>query len=299
MMNDTIHIPVLLQEIMDIFKPVPGQCFVDGTANGGGHTFALWEKVKPNGTILAIDKDHDLVQRLAKKAQEQKANIVCAEGSYADAAAIIAEHDIQHVSGVLLDLGYSSYHIEGSGRGFSFQKDEPLIMRYELNAETGVTARDVVNSFSERDIADIVYKYGEERFSRRIARVICEARKRAPIETTLQLADIVSSGKPRRFWGKIHPATKTFQALRIYVNEELADLERALPVLITALDPEGKIAIITFHSLEDRIVKHYFKQQEKEGKVRIITKKPIVPTDAEMKDNPRARSAKLRVAVKI
>lgn len=299
MINDDIHIPVLLHEIIDIFQPLPGQCFIDGTANGGGHTFALWEKVKPNGTILAIDKDSDLVQRLAKKAQEHKANIVCAEGSYADVAVIIAKHGIQRVSGVLLDLGYSSYHIEGSGRGFSFQKDEPLIMRYESNAETGVTARDVVNSFPERDIADIVYTYGEERFSRRIARVICEARKRTPIETTLQLADIVSSGKPRRFWGKIHPATKTFQALRIYVNEELADLERALPVLITALAPEGKIAIITFHSLEDRIVKHYFKQQEKEGKVRIITKKPIVPTDTEMKENPRARSAKLRVAIKI
>lgn len=299
MMNDTIHIPVLLHEIIDMFQPLPGQCFVDGTANGGGHTFALWEKVKPNGTVLAIDKDCDLVQRLEKKAKEQDANIVCACGSYADGAAIIAERGMQNVSGVLLDLGYSSYHIEGSGRGFSFQKDEPLHMRYEPDATAGVTARDVVNGFSEKDIADIIYRYGEERFSRRIAKMIVEARKKAPIETTFQLAEIVAKGKPRRFWGKINPATQTFQALRIYVNEELADLERALPELIGALAKDGKIAIITFHSLEDRIVKHYFKQQEKEGRIKIITKKPMVPTDAEMKENPRARSAKLRVAIKL
>lgn len=299
MIHDDIHIPVLLHEILDIFQPLPGQCFVDGTANGGGHTFALWERVQPNGMILAIDKDCDLIKRLEKKAEERKARIVCACGSYADIERIIAEKNIAHVSGILLDLGYSSYHIEGSGRGFSFQKDEPLIMRYEPNATEGVTARDVVNEFSETDLADIFYRYGEERFSRRIARVICEARKRTPIETTLQLADIVSAGKPRRFWGRIHPATKVFQALRIYVNEELADLERALPALISAAGTDGKIAIITFHSLEDRIVKHYFKQQEKEGKIKIITKKPMIPTDAEMKENPRARSAKLRVAVKI
>ena len=298
MMNDTIHIPVLLHEIIDIFQPLPGQCFVDGTANGGGHAFALWEKVKPNGTILAIDKDCDLIRRLAEKAKERDARIVCSCGSYADAERIIADHGIKHVSGILLDLGYSSYHIEGSGRGFSFQKNEPLIMRYEPNATEGVTARDVVNEFPEQDLADIFYRYGEERFSRRIAREICTARKRTAIETTQQLADIVSRGKPRRFWGRIHPATKVFQALRIYVNEELADLERALPALCAALESNGKIAIITFHSLEDRIVKHFFKQQEKDGIMKIITKKPIVPTDTEMRDNPRARSAKLRVAIK-
>lgn len=299
MMNDSIHIPVLLHEIIDIFQPLPGKCFIDGTANGGGHTFALWERVKPDGTILAIDKDCDLVQRLEAKAKERRANIVCACGSYADAARFAAERGITEVSGILLDLGYSSYHIEGSGRGFSFQNDEPLSMRYEPHAETGVTARDVVNTFSETDIADIIYRYGEERFSRKIARMIVEARKKKSIETTLQLADIVAQGKPRRFWGKIHPATKTFQALRIYVNEELADLERALPELCATLAKGGKIAIITFHSLEDRIVKHFFKQQEKEGNMKIITKKPMLPSDAETKANPRARSAKLRVAEKI
>lgn len=299
MMNDTIHIPVLLHEIIDIFQPLPGQCFIDGTANGGGHTFALWERVKPSGTILAIDKDCDLAQRLMQRAKEQGANVVCSCGSYADAKRFIQDHEIRSVSGVLLDLGYSSYHIEGSGRGFSFQKDEPLVMRYEPNATEGVTARDVVNGFSEFDLADIFYRYGEERFSRRIAKAICVARKKMPIETTGQLAEIVAGGKPRRFWGKIHPATKVFQALRIYVNEELRDLERALPVLIEALDQEGKIAIITFHSLEDRIVKHFFKQQEKEGIIKIITKKPMVPGEEEMRANPRARSAKLRVAIKI
>lgn len=299
MINDTIHIPVLLKEIIDIFQPLPGQCFVDGTANGGGHTFALWEKVSPNGTILAIDKDCDLIKRLTQKAKDQQAHIVCACGSYADTDAIITKKNITTISGILLDLGYSSYHIEGSGRGFSFQNDEPLDMRYEAHTDTGMTARDVVNTFSEKDLADIFFQYGEERFSRRIARVMCAARKKAPIETTHQLAALVAAGKPRRFWGKINPATKVFQALRIFVNEELVDLERALPKLIAALDVNGKIAIITFHSLEDRIVKHFLKQQEKEGIVRIVTKKPMIPTDEEMRENPRARSAKLRVAIKI
>ncbi|MCR4323105.1 MAG: 16S rRNA (cytosine(1402)-N(4))-methyltransferase RsmH [Candidatus Azambacteria bacterium] len=298
-MPDVIHTPVLLQEVLEALNPKPGQCFIDATANGGGHTFALWDRVKPNGMILAIDKDHDLVERLTREARERKANVIAVAGSYGDLAAIASAYNVTNVAGILFDLGYSSYHIDQSGRGFSFQKDEPLLMRYESEGSTkgGMTAAEAVNQLSEEELADIIYQYGEDRLARRIASTICVARKRGRILTTKQLADIVAQAYPKRMFSRINPATKTFQALRIFVNQELAELERVLPQARDILAEDGVIAIITFHSLEDRIVKRFF-QSEKGNQLDIITKKPIVPTPQEAHENRRARSAKLRVAVK-
>lgn len=296
-----IHKPVLLKEILEIFDPKPGQLFIDGTANGGGHTFAILDKIKPDGKILAIDKDRDLVEHLKAESYKLKANgVVPACGSYGEIAQIAKEHGFHQASGILLDLGYSSWHIESSGRGFSFLRDEPLVMRYETEANlgTGLTASDVVNRFSEKDLADILFKYGEERFARKIAKEITHFREKQKIISSKQLADIVARACPRKGYFKIHPATRTFQALRIFVNGELEELEKALPQAVDLLSEGGKLAIITFHSLEDRIVKNFFRQYAKEDKVEILTKKPIYPTNEEIAQNPRARSAKLRTIMK-
>ena len=296
-----IHTSVLLQEVLDILDPQPGQHIVDGTANGGGHTFALLEKVLPDGKILAIDKDCDLIENLKSNVKGQLSNVIPVCDNYANMAGIIAEHHCEPVGGMLLDLGYSSYHLSRSGRGFSFQNDEPLLMRYETDTHlgTGLTAREVVNSFPEEELADILYRYGQERLSRRIAKAICAARKIAKIETSRQLADIVSGAYPKRLYWKTNPATKTFQALRIFVNRELDDLSRALPQAVDALMQGGKLAVISFHSLEDKIVKEFFREQARKGVVSLITKKPIVPTREEISENPRARSAKLRACIKL
>ncbi len=295
-----VHTSVLLKDIVNILDPRPGQYFIDGTANGGGHTFALSHKLEPHGKIIAIDKDSALIERLRNHPLFSPSVIAVCD-SYTNMSRITQENGIKSVAGIVLDLGYSSYHLAQSGRGFSFQKDEPLIMRYETDSSlgSGLTASEVVNSFPENELADIIYKYGDERLSRRIAKAICIARKRQQIKTSGQLAEIVLSAYPKRAYWKIQPATKTFQALRIFVNEELSDLEKVLPQAVELLEKGGKLAIISFHSLEDKIVKEFYRTKAKEGVVSIVTKKPIVPDRAELGENPRARSAKLRVCIKL
>lgn len=294
---EPVHAPVLLQEVIAYCDPKPGQRFIDATANGGGHTFALWERVRPSGAVLALDKDKDLIEALARKARAAEANIIAVHAGYAELPRVARETNMENADGILFDLGYSSWHIDRAGRGFTFQKDEPLDMRYDTT-RGGATAEDIVNGLPENELADMIYQYGEESFSRQIAKAIVQARKKERITTSLQLAKVVSGAVPKRFWGKIHPATRTFQGLRIYVNHELSDLEQALPFALEALKKGGVLAVISFHSLEDRIVKHYFKTQEKEGTLEIRTKKPIRPSLSEGRENPRARSAKLRVARK-
>ena len=293
-----IHKPVLLNEILEFLNPKQGDVFIDGTANGGGHTLALWEKVKPTGKILAIDKDREIVEELKKKVRKDGKNIQVVSDSYANLKNIVDQKEFGKISGILLDLGYSSFHIDISGRGFSFQKDEPLIMRYESDIKAGedLTAYEVVNSFSENEIADIIYKYGEERASRKIAKRIVLIRKQKKIETSSELAEIIADVFFKKN-SKIHPATKTFQALRIFVNNELGDLEKVLPQMHEILKKGGKVAVISFHSLEDRIVKNFFKNNK--DKFKIITKKPIIADKEEIRENPRARSAKLRIVEKI
>jgi len=292
-----IHRPVLLKEVLESLDPKKGDIFVDGTANGGGHTMALWEMVRPTGKIISIDKDAEIVKTLKEKIDRENTGVKVNCDSYANIKNIVDQKDLGNISGILLDLGYSSYHVDLSGRGFSFQKDEPLIMRYEADAEPGkdITAYDVVNSFPEDDIADILYKYGEERASRKIAKRIVLQRRKKKIETSGELAELIENIFPKR--GKIHPATKSFQALRIFVNDELGDLEKILSASYDVLKNGGRLAIISFHSLEDRIVKNFFR--ENKDKFKIITKKPIIAEQEEIRENPRARSAKLRVAEKI
>ncbi len=295
-----IHKPVLLREVLEAFSPQLGEKFIDATINGGGHARAILNLVGEKGMILGIDWDCELIEKLKDlplQAGEKNLKLIC--GNYADIKHIVTKYNFGPVAGILADLGFSSYHLEKSGRGFSFLRDEALDMRYNIEQNT-FTAEKIINDWPLEKIENVIRTYGEERFAGRIARGIGVARTAKKISTTGGLARIIERTIPARFRGtRLHPATRTFQALRIAVNHELENLERAVPDMIEVLNPQGKIAIISFHSLEDRIVKNIFRNYQKTGDIKIITKKPITASFMEQKENPRARSAKLRVAQKL
>lgn len=294
------HKPVLLKEIIEYLDPKPGKIFVDGTANGGGHVRAVADRVMPSGKVIAIEWDKDIYQKLKTDIEnsEYRNNVIVVNDNYANLKNILSELKIDQADGVLLDLGFSSIHVDISGRGFSFQKEEPLDMRY--NQDQAVTAYEIVNSWPEEEIGKILRDYGEERFWRRIAKAIYEERKREKISTTERLVDVIRGAVPGFYRnGKINCATRTFQALRIAVNREFENIENVLPQIVEVLNAGGRVAIISFHSLEDRIIKYFFRDMAKEGKLEILTKKPIVAGEEEERENPRSRSAKLRVAMKI
>lgn len=288
------HIPVLKNEVLEYLDPKPNENFIDCTFGEGGHAEAILEKNKPNGRILGIDLDEDNIQ----KYKGEKDRLILAGSSYTNLKEIAKNYNFSPINGILLDLGMSSWHIDESERGFSFLKDEPLNMRYSKNS--GITAEGIANEYSIDEIEKILKEYGEERFSKRIAEAIIEERKAKPVKTTFQLVEIIKKAIPYKYQrGKINPATRVFQALRIAVNDELNNLKKVLPIAIDILEKEGRIAVISFHSLEDRIVKNFFKQLALENKIKILTKKPIMPSEEEVNKNHRARSAKLRAAVKI
>ncbi len=293
------HIPVLLQEILFYFDPKPGDRFIDGTANGGGHLFALAERIAPEGMIIGIEADKNIFDTLQGKISKSEygKNITAVHGSYANIAEIAKEHKVTP-KGILFDLGTSSIQLDQSGRGFSFQKDEPLDMRFDETRQT-LRASDIVNHATKDELEKLIKEYGEERFARRIAERIADERKRHPILRTLQLVDVIARAMPapaRR--GKIHFATRTFQALRIAVNEELETIRKGIEGAINAGGSGTFIAVISFHSLEDRIVKNMFRDESKSGRLALITKKPLIPNQEEIRINPRSRSAKLRIAQK-
>lgn len=285
------HIPVLLEEVLTYLRPEPKQVFIDGTVGQGGHADAIASRALPGGRLLAIDRDPVNLAIARERLASYGDRIVYVNDSYANVTELAGEHDFLQVNGMLLDLGYSSLHIEDASRGFSFMKEGPLDMRYDPTSD--VTAADIVREWSEESLARIFRVYGEEMRAAEIARVIVETRRNNAILTTTDLANLVTTVVHQH--GPIHPATKVFQALRIAVNDELGELERALPQCVDMLASGGRLAIITFHSLEDRIVKNFFKTRTD---LEIVTKRPIAPTRDEIKANPRSRSAKLRVAVK-
>lgn len=282
-----MHIPVLPQEVLTGLALRPGMTVIDGTCGLGGHTALLAEAVGEAGKVIAFDKDERNLRLARERLQEYGARIQFVHDSYVH----MTEY-AQEAHGVLLDLGYSSAHVDDPLRGFSFQADGPLDMRYDVH--DGVTAADIVNSWSRDDLADLFRQYGEEPRAPQVAKAIFDARREMRIMRTTQLAEIVASVVPRT--GKIHPATRVFQALRIAVNDELGAVREGISVALSLLAPHGRLAIISFHSLEDRIVKHAF--QEAQG-CALITKKPIVATREEQQKNPRSRSAKLRVIEKV
>ena len=291
------HVPVLTAEVVRHLRPERGGLFVDCTVGLGGHSRALVEGGATR--VIGLDRDEDALARarVALAAWSDRVELVHADFRAIDA--VLDSRAVSLVDGALADLGVSSLQLDAPGRGFSFQRDEPLDMRMDRSG--GETAADLVARSTERELADAIFAYGEERFSRRIARALVEARRDAPVDTTGRLASIVRRAIPRRGYMRIDPATRTFQALRIWVNRELEGLDRFLEAAARRLRAGGRLVVITFHSLEDRIVKHTLRALERshDAAVKVLTKKPIVPSEDEIGRNPRARSAKLRAAERL
>ena len=285
------HIPVLLQQVREHIQPEPNKHYIDGTVGQGGHAEDILEHSLPDVRLLAFDRDARNLAVAQSRLAKYGDAVVFIRDSFANVRSHAYAHKFTHVDGILLDLGFSSAHVDEPERGFSFQQDGPLDMRYDTSQ--GETAADVVNTWEEDELAKIFRVYGEEPKARDIAEAIVSVRKQEKFTRTLQLAHMIESVVPRR--GKTHPATKVFQALRIAVNTELDELERALPDMVDLLKPGGRLLIISFHSLEDRIVKRFFKEHPD---LELVNKKVIVADQEEVKENPRARSAKLRVAEK-
>jgi 16S rRNA (cytosine1402-N4)-methyltransferase len=314
------HISVLLNESIDGLAIQPCDIFVDGTLGDAGHTIEVLKRFPGDVTVVGIDKDADSLARVEKKFEEifssasKKPKVFLQQGNFKNCNSMLSQLGFEKADRFLFDIGMSSRQIDESGRGFSFRRDEPLIMTFEnpeneivgdeksksnVSSEM-VTAKAVVNEWQEDTLVDILAGFGEERFAKRIARGIVEARKVKPIETTTDLVNIILASTPKSYHhGKIHPATRTFQAIRIAVNGELDAITEGLKNAWRVLSPKGRIAVISFHSLEDRIVKQYFNELKKEGVGKVITKKPITASDEEIKANPRSRSAKLRIIEKI
>jgi len=286
-----IHIPVLLQEVLRYLDPKSGENFIDATFGFGGHGFAILEAIRPSGKLLGVEVDPKIYQ-----STQSSKRLIMVNDSYVNLREVVRKYNFQNVNGILFDLGFASWHIDQSGRGFSFLRDEALGLNYGLGDDQ-ITAEQIINQWPEQEIAKILRDFGEERFASRIGSFIATARRQKVIKTTFELVEIIKQAIPRRFQHqKIHPATRTFQALRIAVNDELNNLKKGLVAAMEILSPGGRLAVISFHSLEDRIVKHFFRQQKEIGNLEILTKKPVCPTDAEIAQNPRSRSAKLRVA---
>ncbi|OGD68272.1 16S rRNA (cytosine(1402)-N(4))-methyltransferase [Candidatus Campbellbacteria bacterium RIFCSPLOWO2_01_FULL_34_15] len=299
--KNTKHISVLLNEVIEGLNLHKGDAVFDGTLGGGGYFGKLCEVVGPEGTAIAVDQDLGAIKRVEEKSDFRCQTHLINE-NFRNLDKVLISLNQKQVQGVVFDLGLSSDQFEISGRGFSFKKNEPLLMTFsEKPNEARFTARDIVNTWDEENIADILYGYGEEMFSRRVAKKIVEAREIKPINTTDDLVSVIESAFPvwYRKTRKTHFATKTFQALRITVNDEIESLKDGLQKGFQSLSEGGRMAVISFHSLEDRIVKNFMKEKQLANEGEIKTKKPITPTDEEIKNNPRSRSAKLRIIEKI
>ncbi|MBI2642144.1 MAG: 16S rRNA (cytosine(1402)-N(4))-methyltransferase RsmH [Candidatus Wildermuthbacteria bacterium] len=292
-----MHVPVLKQEVLKYLAPKPNENFVDATLGFGGHALAILEKTAPRGKVLGIEWDPVAFESPKSEARNPKwkQRLVLVNDTYVNIGEIVKRVKFPKISGILFDLGISSWQLEESKRGFSFQKNEVLDMRF--NPEHGLDAKKILNFWSRFDIQGILKDYGEEQFAESIARHIVEARKRSPVVRTFQLVEIVKAATPGWYHRrKLHPATKTFQALRIASNSELENLRSVLPQTVSLLSPGGRLLVISFHSLEDRIVKNFFRQDRR---LQIRTKKPVVASPEEQKANPKSRSAKLRAAIRI
>ncbi len=291
------HVPVLTMQVLQQLRPERGGLFVDCTVGLGGHASAML--AAGASRLIGLDRDLDALRHARETLAPWKDRVELIHADYRVLGDLLDERQIPEIDGALADLGVSSMQFDEPGRGFSFQRDEPLDMR--MDRSQGETAAGLVARSSEEDLANAIFQYGEERFSRRIARAIVEERRQTPVGTTLALAAIVRRVVPRRGHMRIDPATRTFQALRIWVNRELEGLDRFLESAASRLRAGGRLAVITFHSLEDRIVKHTFRALAAGDRsvLKVLTKKPIVPDEDEVRRNPRARSAKLRAAERI
>lgn len=303
------HVSVLLNETIEQLNIKPDGIYVDGTLGGAGHAFHVCEKLSEQGRFIGIDQDKEAIAAASKRLEPFGDKVQIVKSNYVHMKEVLRELGIEKVDGIVLDLGVSSYQLDNVERGFSYREDAPLDMR--MDRDQGTSAKEIVNEYSEEELFRIIKEYGEERYARNIARNICKDRTEKEIETTFELVDIIRKSMPAKARnGKGHPAKRTFQAIRIECNQELEVLRQALDSMVDLLKEDGRLCIITFHSLEDRMVKNSFRKNEnpctcppsfpvcvcgKESKGKVITRKPILPTEEELASNSRAKSAKLRV----
>ena len=307
------HVSVLLQETIDGLAVKPDGIYVDGTTGGGGHSYEICKRLGENGRLICIDQDAEALAAAEKRLEPFAGIVTLVKSNYAQMKEVLKQLGIDKVDGIVLDLGVSSYQLDNAERGFSYREDAPLDMR--MDREQTLTARDIVNEYPESELYRVIKEYGEERFAKNIARNICKRRQDKPLETTFELVDIIRGSMPAKARnGKSHPAKRTFQAIRIECNQELEVLRQALDEMVDLLKDGGRISIITFHSLEDRMVKTSFRRQENpctcppdfpvcvcgnKPKGKVITRKPILPSEEECEQNTRSKSAKLRVFERI
>ena len=307
------HVPVMLEEVLSFLQPRSGQRFIDCTVGGGGHALEIVKLILPDGKLVGIDRDEEALRAAADYLEPYSGNVILEKGNFADLEAIADRLGMRAADGVLLDLGVSSRQLESAERGFSFRYDAPLDMR--MDTAQAVTARELINSLSERRLAELIWKFGEERWAKRIAKFIVDRRARRPIQTTFELAETILAAIPAGARTEtIHPATRTFQAFRIAVNRELESLQAGLDAAVRLLAPGGRVCVLSYHSLEDRMVKQAFAKHAGrcvcppalpvcacgvEKRVKVLTRRPVVPSEEEVRANPRARSAKLRAAEKL
>lgn len=296
------HTPVMLPEVIEYLNPKTGEIIIDCTLGGAGYTLAIAQRVGEKGKVIAIDADEMAIENAKGKIENEKlSNIILVNENFKNLSAIINQIGLEKVDGVVFDLGLSSAQLEDATRGFSFNSAATLNMEFgSRNQGSGIrNTEEIVNKFKPEELEKIIREYGEERFAKKIVGAIIKARRLKPIANSRELAAVISQAVPAKYrYGRIHPATRTFQALRIATNDELTNLKVALPQAADALAAAGRIVIISYHSLEDRIVKWFLRERQNQGAVKILTKKVVTATKAEMKNNPRARSAKLRAAVK-
>lgn len=305
------HKPVLLEETIEGLNILEDGIYVDGTIGGAGHSVEIVKRLK-TGKLIGIDQDANAIKKSREVLDENLDKVILVQDNYSNIEKILTDLDIAKVDGILLDIGVSSHQLDECSRGFSYHQDAPLDMR--MNLDENFSAWDVVNKYSKKDLERIIWNYGEERWAKRIAEFIVVERKNHSIDTTLQLVDVIKKAIPKKFRMDSHPAKKTFQAIRIEVNNELNVLNDTIPKMVRMLNKNGRICIITFHSLEDRIVKNSFNELakdcicpegfpictcDKEKEIEVITRKPIIPTKEEIKENPRSRSSKLRIGMRI
>lgn len=306
---DFKHISVLLDETIDGLDIKPDGIYVDGTLGGGGHSYEILKRLSPKGRLIGIDQDGEALKAAGERLKEFENQITLVRSNYCEIDKVLKELNVEKVDGILLDIGVSSYQLDNLERGFSYKSDAPLDMRMDTRQE--LTAADVVNTYSENELFKIIKDYGEDKFAKNIAKHIVLARKEKPLETTKELSEVIKRAIPMKVQAKGgHPAKKTFQAIRIEVNQELTVLKESIDKMIDLLKPNGRICIITFHSLEDRIVKTKFRENEnpctcppnfpvcvcgKKSKGKVITRKPIIPSEEEIEENKRAKSSKLRI----
>ena len=311
-MSELIHVSVLADECIDGLNINPDGVYVDGTLGGAGHSSLICEKLSADGRLIGIDRDKYAIGRATERLEQYKDKVTLVNSNYSNVKNVLDELGIEEIDGMLLDLGVSSFQLDDADRGFSYRFSSPLDMR--MSGGEGMSAKDVVNRYSEKELARILYEYGEERYSRQIAANICKKRAEKEIETTDELVEIIRSSMPAKALRDGHPAKRSFQAIRIEVNNELGVIEQTINDAISALKPGGRLVIITFHSLEDRIVKNAYAKAAQgctcprefpicvcgnKPKVKILTKKPILPSDEELEVNPRSASAKLRICEKL